>query len=181
MTASESSRRGSAWLGVAALVLVSSPAEVYAGSAVDGQIGSASRSSVQIKVSIAPQFGVERRAPVPSSGSVNVSGAMQPFCIWSNAPVQAFSLRASQAPLEGAGTAGRGEASTYQLEWRPSGSSEPLVIRPGQAIAGLAAQPVESCKSRDRPAKSLLVVKGAAGGPSSSLPGRTLLLLISPD
>ena len=178
MTGSASTRTHSALLTVAVLLLASSSAEVSAASASDGQIGPASRSSVQIEVSIAPRFGVQRTAPGPNSSGATPAGMIQPFCIWSNAGARAFALRASPAGLEGAGQSGQGEASSYELEWRSSGSSEPIVIRPGQAIAGLAAQPVESCKSRDGGGKSLLVVKGPARGSSSSLP---LVLLISPD
>lgn len=161
------------------LAFSSGPAMLHAQS--DGQLGAVSRASVHISLSIAPRLKVDRMEPVPASAGQR-QDEMQPFCIWSNASVGTFSVRASEVAA-GAGTASAraGGGPAYELMWRDS-SGRLVAPGPGATLTGLAAQSGQGCPSQAT-APAGLLVRAAPAARRSDPQGRehTLLLLVAPD
>lgn len=145
---------------LACIVLAATSAAAQPGTG--GEIGPVSRASIGISLSVAPRIQADRTQHV-----VDGTNKGETFCIWSNASIRTFSVRAVPEP----------GAPRYVIERGAGGRG--MTVDGDTELAGLRALSSANCSSSSGTA-SLVVAsaaKSVGGAPQSS----EVLLLIAPD
>lgn len=163
----------------AALIFIAAPAG--AGTA-GGKIGSISRATVNISVSVAPRVELVRSGATTVGKVADEAGlrATHPVCVWGNTALGTYKVIAMGDARKGFSMTDRaGRELAYKVEWASTGR-RPQPLSSGAALEGLTAATAIRCGG------------GVTGGLVVKIPdvtergfevgfGGDLLLLVAPD
>jgi hypothetical protein len=169
---------------IAFALCLSAPTLGYAQS-TDGRMGSTSRASVQITLSVAPRIGLTRAdaTTVRNSGSSHGVQNVQPLCIWSNSAIRTYSVTAlSDARPSFYVRNAAGEELPYSVEWASADRSKGTPLAHGSALRDLEAADAPQCGAKGDVTAGLIVTmpEQASRGDKGAYTG-ALLLIIAPQ
>ncbi len=126
---------------VAAASLVQTP--LGAAPPLVSQMGTTSKASIAIRVSVAPRMGVNRvKEAQPSDASGRADGAL---CVWSSAPLRTYTARLEALPNEGPRASAGAGAMHNGITARVASGPGLVSLAPAKAVEAVAFPSAAAC------------------------------------